>query len=43
MWILEDMNRILYNVFNVNANFNMKGANGYEKYSKNKMEVLVLC
>jgi hypothetical protein len=31
-------------MFNVEASFDMKGANGTEKrYSKNKMKVLVLC
>ena len=33
-----------HNMFNVDASFDMKGANGTEKhYSKNRMEMLVLC
>jgi hypothetical protein len=42
MWILKNKKRILYNMVSINANFNMKGTNGSEKfYSKNKMEVKV--
>jgi len=32
VWILKNNNRILYNTFNANSNFNTKGANGTEKY-----------
>jgi hypothetical protein len=43
MWIKQNRNRILYRMVNVNANVNMKVANGSEKYySTNKMAVLVL-